>query len=177
MKPLLMLLVSAICLAAAPVANGPDLGAFNHEADVGVVPHPGSCRYSAADHAYQITGNGANIWGTADAFHFVYRQLSGDLTLSADVHFLGKGKDGHRKACLMIRQSLAADAPYADVAVHGDGLISFQMRKTAGGPTTEVSRRSRPPPPFKFNAPATASPCGSPPKMAWPSPLGRSRWS
>ena len=38
----------------------------------------------------------------------------------------------------MVPQSLQADAPYADVAVHGDGLISLQYRLTAGGPIREV---------------------------------------
>jgi Tol biopolymer transport system component len=38
----------------------------------------------------------------------------------------------------MIRQSLDADAPYADVAVHGDGLTSLQYRETAGDVTKEI---------------------------------------
>jgi hypothetical protein len=38
----------------------------------------------------------------------------------------------------MVRQSLDAGAAYADVAVHGDGLISLQYRAQAGGPTKEV---------------------------------------
>ena len=38
----------------------------------------------------------------------------------------------------MIRQSLAADSPYVDAVVHGDGLTSLQFRDTAGGATYEV---------------------------------------
>jgi hypothetical protein len=39
----------------------------------------------------------------------------------------------HRKAALMIRQSLDPGAAYADVALHGDGLTSLQSRATADG--------------------------------------------
>jgi len=73
-----------------------------------------------------------------------FRSLSGvvfgriSYCVSADVRFIGQGKNAHRKACLMVRQDLEADAPYADVAVHGDGLISLQYRPTRGGPTLEV---------------------------------------
>src|SRR5262249_7251027 len=49
-----------------------------------------------------------------------------------------KGKNAHRKACLLIRQSLDADAAYVDVAVHGDGLTSLQFRDAKGGATHEV---------------------------------------
>jgi len=46
--------------------------------------------------------------------------------------------DPHRKACLMIRQSLDADSAYVDVAVHGDGLTSLQFREARGAATHEV---------------------------------------
>ncbi len=38
----------------------------------------------------------------------------------------------------MIRQSLDADSPYADVALHGEGLTSLQFRDTKGGATHEI---------------------------------------
>ena len=46
--------------------------------------------------------------------------------------------DPHRKACLLIRQSLSPDSAYVDVAVHGSGLTSLQWREQAGGLTREV---------------------------------------
>lgn len=131
---LLFLLPSAGALAQSAGA----LGIFDQQSDVGKVEQPGSAQFDAGNSTYKITGNGANIWGAADAFHYVYRQVAGDLVLTGDVEFLGQGKDPHRKACWMVRQSLDADAPYADVAVHGSGLVSLQYRKVAGGPTMEV---------------------------------------
>ena len=73
-----------------------------------------------------------------DAFHFVWKKASGDLSLAADIAFVGAGNDPHRKACLMIRQSLDADSAYVDVALHGDGLTSLQFREAKGAATHEV---------------------------------------
>jgi hypothetical protein len=60
------------------------------------------------------------------------------VTLTADIAFLGKGVNEHRKAVLMIRQSMDADSPYADVALHGNGLTSLQYRDEKGAATHEI---------------------------------------
>jgi len=73
-----------------------------------------------------------------DAFQFAWKKMSGDVNITADVHFIGTGKENHRKALLMIRQNLDANSPYADVALHGDGLTSLQYRTAAGADTDEV---------------------------------------
>ncbi len=77
------------------------------------------------------------MWGPKDAFHFVWKKVSGDLTLTAEIKTLAGG-DPHHKAVLMIRQSLAADSAYADAALHADGLTSLQFRDAQGGTTHEV---------------------------------------
>ncbi len=114
------------------------LGIFEHQADVGTVLHPGSVAYDATTRSYTVAGSGENMWATRDAFHFAWKQVSGDVALTADISFLGQGKEPHRKACLMIRQSPEADAAYVDVAVHGDGLTSLQFRDAKGAGTHEV---------------------------------------
>jgi Tol biopolymer transport system component len=113
-------------------------GDFGPGVDVGKVEPPGSTQVLADKAGYRITGSGHNIWNKDDAFHFAARKLSGDLLFRVDVEWEGVGKAKHRKACAMVRQSLDADAPYADVAVHGDGLIALQYRKTKGGITFGV---------------------------------------
>ena len=65
------------------------------------------------------------------------------------MRFLGEGVDPHRKAGVIARTSLDADSPYADAAVHGDGLISLQFRRTkgahdGGGPPRGQGGRRRP---------------------------------
>lgn len=114
------------------------LGVFEGQADVGDNPRPGSAAYDTTTHEYRITGGGANLWGTTDAFHFVWKRLTGNFSITADVRFVGAGKEGHRKALLMIRHSLDPHSAYADVALHGDGLTSLQFRPVAGAETSEV---------------------------------------
>ncbi len=116
----------------------PSLGLFESHGDVGAVLHPGSVDYQPSQGAYTIAGSGENMWFSADAFQFVWKKVSGDVTLTADVSFLGQGKNPHRKAVLMIRQSLDADSVYADAALHGVGLTSLQFREEKGAITHEV---------------------------------------
>jgi len=129
-----------LCLSAHRLAaqTAPPIGLFETHADVGTVLHPGAVEYDASRGVYTVTGSGENMWSTADAFHFVWKQVSGDVTMTADISFLGKGGNGHRKAVLMIRQSLDAESAYADIALHGDGLTSLQYREEKGAATHEI---------------------------------------
>ena len=102
---------------------------------------PGSkAQYDPAAGVYQITGGGADIWDTTDAFYFVWKKMSGDLTLAATIEFAPAttGADPHRKAVVMIRQSLDPASPYADACIHGNGLTAIQWRDTQGDPTYET---------------------------------------
>src|SRR5712671_2107677 len=127
-----------LSLLAAPLSAFEAVGAFEDHADTGIAPRAGAAVFDAADSQYRVTGGGANIWGAADAFHYVWKRVSGDITFTADIRFLGTGAVAHRKAALMIRQSLDPGAAYADVVVHGDGLTSLQFRPTAGAITQEI---------------------------------------
>jgi TolB protein len=113
-------------------------GIFENHADVGVTQHAGSAQYDSAQHVYTLTGSGENMWFSSDAFQFAWKQVSGDVALAADITFPQAGGNEHRKAVLMIRQSLDADSPYADVALHGDGLTSLQYRDVKGATTHEI---------------------------------------
>src|SRR5271157_2485081 len=114
------------------------LGIFESHGDVGTVLHAGSVDYSASNRTYTISGSGENMWLTADAFQFVWKKISGDVTLTADIAFLTKTGNEHKKAVLMLRQSLDADSVYADVALHASGLTSLQFRDEKGTVTHEI---------------------------------------
>jgi hypothetical protein len=130
-KPLALAALVLLCGAA-------EVSLFDSSGDVGITPQKGKVEFLPAAGEYRITGGGANIWGDADAFQFAWKKLSGDIALTADVRFLGTGAVAHRKAALMIRQTLEPGSPYADVALHGDGLTSLQFRPAADGPTQEI---------------------------------------
>src|SRR5258708_30099415 len=114
------------------------LGIFDAQGDVGDNPKKGSASFDTASGEYRITGGGSNMWGPADAFHFVWKRITGNFAITADVHFIGKGAEDHRKAVLAVRQSLDPNAAYADVALHGDGLTALQFRPIPGAETSEV---------------------------------------
>lgn len=115
-----------------------NLGIFAGESSVGQTPPGVKAEYDAAKGEYRITGGGANVWGTADAFYFVWKQSSGDLTFSADVEWVGTSNAQHRKAFLMARQSLDPASAYADAVSHGNGLTSLQFRGAANEQTYQV---------------------------------------
>ena len=129
------------CLAMICFAEG--LGQFESSADVGLTPQKGKVEFDNASGEYRVTGGGANIWAMADAFQFAWKKMSGDVAFTADVHFIGAGAVAHRKAALMIRQSLDADSAYADVALHGDGLTSLQYRPAAAAATLETKQEAK----------------------------------
>ena len=132
----------AIALAAFAVAvdRGSGRGAGRRLSAIMPMSARSRRRASAtfADDAYRLTASGANIWGGADAFHYAWTQRSGDLHIAADIAFEGKGGDPHRKAGLMIRQNLTPGSPYADVMVHGDGMVALQYREVQDGPTRQI---------------------------------------
>ena len=57
---------------------------------------------------YSVTGNGGDIWGNADAFHYMYQELTGDAVMVARVVDNGSGTNEWAKGGVMIRQSLDA---------------------------------------------------------------------
>ena len=123
----------------------PQLGIFTGGSDVGTPSTlgPGSAAFDAGKQVYTIAGGGENMWANADHFHYVWKKMSGDVSLEATFEFVASQPAtgtpvNHRKACLVIRQTLDADAVYADAAAHGDGLTSLQWREAKGGVTHEV---------------------------------------
>jgi TolB protein len=114
------------------------LGLFDGSGNIGTVGKSGSVQYDPTSKTYLVAGGGENMWAGSDSFYFVWKRASGDLSLSADIRWMGAGGHPHRKACLVIRQSLDPDSPYADAALHGNGLASLQYREDRGGPTREI---------------------------------------
>src|SRR5215218_7040319 len=94
-------------LAAAPV------GIFTDHLDIGPVKHPGSAAFAEAEGVYKVSASGANMWFKQDELHYVWKKVSGDNALTATIAFVGQSAEPHRKALLLIRQTLDADSPYA----------------------------------------------------------------
>ena len=134
-------------LAAHAQTSSSSLGIFEGQSDVGAVTPPGAAVYDPATSAYTLTSAGANLWGTTDGFHFLWKKASGDVSLTADIDFPDTTGEHspHRKAILIVRQTLDADSAYADAASHGSGEAALQDRRIAGGITEGIELDSAAP--------------------------------
>ena len=123
-KCLTLLATAFAAVAGAQTA----VGIFEGSSDIGAPSHKGSVMYDAARKEYRITGGGHDIWGPSDGFFFVWKKITGDVAISATVKIVSEGI-GHRKGVLMLRDDLEPGSPYADAALHGDGLTALQWRE------------------------------------------------
>ena len=124
--------IALLCLlSGTALAQTSNLGPFTNATDVGGPAIQGATVYNAATGEFHITGAGANMWAKEDQFQYVYRQMTGNFTVSASLKFLGTGA-GHRKGGIVVRQDLDIDSKYAGVMVHGDGMPALQWRSDKG---------------------------------------------
>ncbi|MBC7938218.1 MAG: hypothetical protein H7Z19_00400 [Chitinophagaceae bacterium] len=112
--------------------------AWQHR-DIGAVTIPGQASTLGASDAltYVVSGDGANIGGTADAFHFVHQDASGARTFTARLDAI-ESLPPQPKAGLMIRASTAPDAKNLFLGLSPTGGLVFHRRDFTGGGTTHV---------------------------------------
>jgi len=82
---------------------------------------------------FNISSNSADVWGNSDNFRFVYKQLTGDGSISAKVLAITDATATWAKAGVMIRNNLGQDSSYAFMFPTPDGRRAFQNRTFAGG--------------------------------------------
>jgi len=105
-------------------------------ADIGAVGATGSASHSSG--TFTVVGSGADIWGTADEFRYVYQSASGDCEIRARVA-TQQNTDGWAKAGVMIRETTGATAKHAMMAVTPANGLAFQYRTATGGASTHVA--------------------------------------
>src|SRR5687768_15641607 len=114
------------------------VGIFDAQTSVGPVRSSGSASYDPQRQSYLVAGSGQNMWNDRDDFHFVWKRMTGNFILSTRARFVGRGVDAHRKIGWTIRPSLETSSAHVTAALHGDGLVSLQFRRTTGGMTEEA---------------------------------------
>jgi hypothetical protein len=101
-------------------------------ADIGAVGAAGTAVYSGR--GWTVEGSGADIWGTADEFRYVYRQVYGNFSITTRVASI---ENLHRwvKAGLMIRETLAPGSRHVSLFAtpRTERGIAFQRRRTTDG--------------------------------------------
>src|SRR6202020_1836055 len=104
------------------------IGIFEGQSDIGSALVPGSASYDPTTRQYTIHSAGYNVWYTRDEFRYLWKKMSGDVSLAADIAYPAPNGYGDRKAVLVIRQSLDDDSKEAIVALHGAGMIQLAQR-------------------------------------------------
>jgi hypothetical protein len=104
------------------------IGLFDGQSDIGSAVVPGSASYDANTKQYTINSAGYNIWYMRDEFRYLWKKMSGDVSLATDITFPDPNGFGDRKAVLIIRQDLDDDSKEALVALHGAGMIQLAQR-------------------------------------------------
>jgi subtilisin family serine protease len=97
--------------------------------DIGATPFPGSA--VGGDGRYTVTGAGADVWGTADAFHYAYTTLTGDGSIVARVASVQMNVNPWVKAGVMVRQSLTPGSAHAFMLMSAARGAAFQRRRVA----------------------------------------------
>jgi len=84
---------------------------------------------------WTVIGDGADIWGSSDAFHYAYVPLIGDGEITAHVVDNGTGSNTWAKGGVMVRETLDADSRHLMMIITDSegGGIAFQGRHQQAG--------------------------------------------
>jgi hypothetical protein len=117
------------------------IGAFQGQSDIGAAVVPGSASYDASTKQYTIQSAGYNIWYTRDEFRYLWKKMSGDVSLAADATFPDPTGFRDRYAALVIRQSLDDDSKEVLTGEHGTALVHLAQRSKNGDLMTDMQFR------------------------------------
>lgn len=117
------------------------IGIFQGQSDIGGAVVPGSSSYNPDTKQYTLTSAGYNIWYSRDEFRYLWKKMSGDVSLAADVTYPDPKGYSDRKAVLVIRQNLDDDSNEAMTGEHGTGMIHLAWRPSPGADMTDMQFR------------------------------------
>jgi hypothetical protein len=120
------------------------IGVFEGQTDVGSAIIPGSASYDAGAKQYTINSAGYNIWYQRDELQFLWKKMSGDVSLAGTVSFPNANGYGDRKVVFIIRKDLDDDSIEVMTARHGAGLIHLAQRIAKGGQVAETYKLAAP---------------------------------
>ncbi|MFO7657134.1 MAG: T9SS type A sorting domain-containing protein [Bacteroidales bacterium] len=122
-------LLSSLVFLVVSVTQAQDLPERWESTDIGNVAAAGTAYFD--NEKFYVSGSGADIYGTADAFHFVYQPSEGDCEITALVSSIVLTAPD-AKACIMIRESLDTNAAFVNMLVTPERGIYFQARLATG---------------------------------------------
>lgn len=99
-------------------------------ADIGAPAIPGTV--SSSQGAYTVNAAGLDIWNTADQFHYVYQQVTGDVDVSVRVRSVSQAHVWS-KSGVMIRESLSPGSMHASALLSSARGYAFHRRIDPNG--------------------------------------------
>ncbi len=126
---------------ASLTTNG-TIGQFDAQTDIGGPLVPGSASFDPASNTYTINSAGYNIWYQRDEFRYLWKEMTGDVSLAASVVWPNIDDFHDRKVALVIRESLEDNSRQIMAAQHGNGMVHISWRAEKSGQMTDVEYRS-----------------------------------
>ena len=117
------------------------IGIFQGQSDIGSALVPGSASYDPATRQYTINSAGYNIWYTRDEFRYLWKKISGDVSLAGDGAFPIPSTPRDRKIVLIIRQDLDDDSKEIMTGEHGTGMVHLAVREEKGASIKDMQYR------------------------------------
>lgn len=108
------------------------MGIFQGHSDIGTVGAAGNI--SVDGDTWKVFGSGADIWGTADSFHYLWLKAQGDFKFSLENPYIGAygntpSTNDWQKMGVMVRQDLTAPSAYVIGLLRAsDQRFYFQWR-------------------------------------------------
>jgi regulation of enolase protein 1 (concanavalin A-like superfamily) len=130
-----------------PPPPPPSLPSGWSAANIGAASPAGAASFDAGNGTFTVSGSGADIWGTADAFNYAYTTLDGNGEIVARVNSLDN-VDPWTKAGVMLRDGLSAGAAHAMMVVSPTTVkgAAFQRRPVPNGTSVSTGLPSVQPP-------------------------------
>jgi Tol biopolymer transport system component len=115
-----------------------DLDPFENHIDVGAVQQPGTCIYDPEQQVFMVTGSDTPAGEDFNAFHYVFRRMSGDFILTARANWAGAEPGEQALMGWMARTSLEPDSKAVSAAIHANGQPALRFRQLTGGMVEEL---------------------------------------
>src|SRR5207248_6687427 len=112
-------------------------------ADIGAVGMFGYGEFDYNSSVLTVAGAGADVWGTADALHYVYEPLNGNGSIVARVSTI-QNTNVWVKAGVMIRESVAPGSTQAFMLLSAAKGPAFERRLVTAGTSAGAPGPSTP---------------------------------
>jgi len=117
----------------------PNMGEGWYHTDIGEVGTPGTAVYNNGE--LILKGAGNDIFGNQDAFHYAFKQISGNFDIQTRVTQLDN-VDDWTKSVIMFRESLSPGSRYFAMVKPANNTTRPQWRTSPNGATFEMATQS-----------------------------------